>query len=111
MDAFALSTWLYAGSLLISGGAGLLALHVKRIAVARTEAHVLEGRLARVEACIVNAPSAREMHELSLGIARLEGELKALCARSAGIESGMNRIEKYVDRQEEHLLARGGGTK
>jgi hypothetical protein len=98
-------------ALALSAGATVLALHVKRASAARAETVVLESRITRIETRVEGMPSSEAIHELALVVARIEGDVKALCTHIDGVEAGMRRIETIVNRQEEWLLNRGREAK
>lgn len=64
-------------------------------------------RLIKAEAELEDKPTAKALHELALAISHFGGDLKALVARTDGLEGIVNRLEKVADRQEEFLLNGG----
>ncbi len=65
----------------------------------------LRERLSTAEARIAEAPSAKSLHELSLSVERMSGNLKALGERMGGIDRVVDRVDKMVTRQETYLLS------
>lgn len=61
-------------------------------------------RLSTLEAQLASVPSAQSLHELSLSVERMSGNLKALGERMGGIDRVVDRVDKMVTRQETYLL-------
>ena len=69
----------------------------------------LEKRLIRAEAELEDKPTANALHELAVSITGIGGDLKALVARTDGLEGLVRRLETVADRQEQYLLNNKGG--
>lgn len=75
----------------------------------RKEYAALEGRVSKIETCMDNTPSGAALHELSLSIAGLRGDLKVATEKIGGLGQVVNRVEQVVARHEDFLL--NGGPK
>ncbi len=76
----------------------------------RKENEDLRARIAAVEQRQEFAPTATALHELSTSVTGLVGEVKALGAQFDGTVRLVERLTQVVDRQEDYLLKRGGGS-
>lgn len=69
----------------------------------------LEKRLIHAEGELDGKPTATALHELALAISSFGGDLKALVARTNGLEDLVERLETVANRQEQYLLNNRAG--
>jgi len=79
-----------------------LVVLVRQLMSLRREQVLLEQRASSLERALDRMPGEEGLHQLSLSVAALEGEAKAM-------REIMERIERVVGRHEEYLLSVGGG--
>lgn len=102
-----LRLWVSFGALLISTVAFVWTVFIylsARSKATREELRELSDRLIKAESEIKGKPTADALHELALAISDIGGDLKALMARTDGVEKVAERLEKVADRQESYLL-------
>ncbi len=80
----------------------------RRFASLDAEITGLRERLSTAEARLKDAPSTKSLHELSLSVERMSGNLKALGERMGGMDRVVERMDRILSRQEEFLLNNGG---
>ncbi len=73
----------------------------------RTDSH--ETRLASVEQTLRAMPGKDDLHQVTLALSDIRGDLKAMNAEMQATNKIMARLEHSVVRHDEHLS--GGGTK
>ena len=61
-------------------------------------------RLATLETRMEALPTADDVHELTIASTKLSGDLNTAVARMDGLEKIVERVERIVNRQEDHLL-------
>lgn len=74
---------------------------------ARKVAAELDGfkqRVATMEQQLRSIPATEDMHQLELGMARMQGELKTMSETMRGQNEIMKRLEAMIARHEDHLL-------
>ncbi len=90
----------------VLGGVGIYVWSTNRTKARREVTEALDRRLIKVESALESMPTIQAVHELSVSMTQLSGELKTALARVDGLEDVVERVERIVNRQEEHLLAR-----
>jgi hypothetical protein len=70
----------------------------------KAEVGMLATRITEIESAQENAPTVTGVHEIALAVERLTGEVRAQRESLSGGDGRMNRIERTVERIEEHLL-------
>lgn len=93
----------------VVGGVGAYVWSSNRTKARREVTEALDRRLTKVESALRSMPSIQAVHALTVSMTQLSGELKAALARVDGLEDVVERVERIVNRQEEHLLARSRG--
>lgn len=91
----------------VAGAAWLYAWRAKRSAVLRDELTGLDRRVEVLAARLDDVPTRTALHELALSNVSLSGDLKAMTTRMDGLAEAIGRLEKIIDRQEDHLLQGG----
>ncbi|WP_304616961.1 DUF2730 family protein [Paracoccus sp. (in: a-proteobacteria)] len=66
--------------------------------------HGLDARLSAVEMSMKGMPGKDEMHQLSISLADLRGDIRAMGASVDGQRQILTRLESVVSRQEDHLM-------
>ena len=66
-----------------------------------------EGRLNSIEAALRHLPTADQIHSLTVAVADVRGDIRALSATVHGVEKIANAMERRLDLIDEHLK-RGG---
>lgn len=89
----------------VAAAAWLLAWQTRRGAAAAR----LAERVVLLEQRVEDTPNAKAMHELSLSISAVGGELKATVARLEGLGEIVKRLDRITERQESYLLSKGRG--
>ena len=69
----------------------------------------LETRLASVEQTLRAMPGKDDLHQVTLALADIRGDLKAMSAEMSSTNKIMARLEQIVGRHDEHLSS--GGSK
>ncbi|MDO5648848.1 DUF2730 family protein [Paracoccus sp. (in: a-proteobacteria)] len=67
-----------------------------------------EARIHAAEQTVQALPGQKDMHELSLALSEMRGDMRELRAAMQGQAQMLGRVESVVSRQEEHLM-RGKG--
>lgn len=67
----------------------------------------LDKRLSQVERDLTSMPGTSELNQLTLALAEIRGDLKAMNAVMKGQGQIMERIELSVSRHEDHLRTHG----
>lgn len=73
---------------------------MKREFVSQKDFSELKGRTQRVEDTVQNLPSVKSMHDLSLQLGKMAGDIQTLTEI-------LGRVEKRSARQEEYLFMKG----
>jgi hypothetical protein len=68
------------------------------------EIAALRERLSTAEARLNDVPSGNELHDISLSVVGLRGDIKGLDERLTGVDRLVERMERIVSRQETYLL-------
>lgn len=71
---------------------------------ARLDRH--DQRLTAAEQAINGMPGKEDMHGLQLALMEVRGEIRSMAAGMSGQTDLLRRLEKVVDRQENHLMGR-----
>lgn len=66
-----------------------------------------ETRLHALEQTLQALPGQKDMHELSLALSEMRGDMREMRAAMQGQAAMLGRVESVVSRQEEHLMTRG----
>lgn len=69
--------------------------------------HGLDGRLSAVEVSLKAMPGKDELHQVSMSLADMRGDIRAMGASVDGQRQILSRLETVVSRQEDHLLRAG----
>jgi len=64
-------------------------------------------RIQAVEQTVQGLPARADIHAIQLDLARMSGALEAISASMDGHREIMKRLEKIVDRHENHLMTGG----
>lgn len=68
----------------------------------------LESKVARHDEKFADLPDQGAMHELAIGMAEIQGDLKAMNEKIGGLKVVVEKVDRVLDRQEEYLLSCGG---
>lgn len=93
----------------VLGVVGAYVWSTNRTKTRREVTEALDRRLTKVESTLRSMPSIQAVHGLTVSMTQLSGDLKAALARVDGLEDVVERVERIVNRQEEHLLGRSRG--
>ncbi len=64
----------------------------------------IERRCDVLEQTIRSLPDREDIHNLSLALSDIKGEMKAMRAEMSGTKDIMGRVEDVVSRHEQHLM-------
>ncbi|MDK2955400.1 MAG: hypothetical protein PWQ57_896 [Desulfovibrionales bacterium] len=80
----------------------------KEITDLRRAKERLEDRVSRNEARLEDKPGPAALHELSLAVQALRGDLRAIDEKLNGTCQLVTRLDRVMERQEAYLLNKGG---
>lgn len=63
-----------------------------------------EARTHAIEQTLQALPGQKDLHELSLAISEMRGDMREVRAAMQGQAAMLGRVENVVSRQEEHLM-------
>lgn len=66
--------------------------------------HGLESRMSAVETSLKAMPGKDELHQVSISLADMRGDIRAMGASVDGQRQILSRLESVVSRQEDHLM-------
>lgn len=67
----------------------------------------LNERITRNEAALCNLPDNKAMHDLALAVERLRSDVVGMGAELGGLKNLVEKVDRIVERQEDHLLNGG----
>ncbi|XPV77671.1 MAG: DUF2730 family protein [Desulfovibrio sp.] len=67
----------------------------------------LRVRMAAVETTLKEMPTAQGVHEITLAIERLRGDVRASNEKHESLEKLVVRLERVIERQENYMLSGG----
>lgn len=71
----------------------------------------LEANILRHEEKLAELPDKSAMHDLSLAMTTIQGDLKAMNEKIGGLKTVVEKLDRVLDRQEEYLLHCGGNKR
>jgi ABC-type phosphate transport system auxiliary subunit len=85
----------------------LAGLFIKQIMALRKDLEGLRVKVTENEARLCNHPDNNALHEIALSVERLSGDVRGMGKEIGGLKNLIEKVDRIVERQEDHLLNGG----
>ena len=85
----------------------LAGLFVRQIMALRRDLEGLRVKVTENEARLCNHPDNNALHEIALSVERLSGDVRGMGKEISGLKDLVEKVDRIVERQEDHLLNGG----
>ena len=109
-----LDTWIKLLTFIMAAGAAVYTFYAtrstevdKRFKAGSDRMNDLEKRIATTEQHVATSPGTSDFHRLELAMTEIGGDLKAMRAERKASNDTLTRMERVLNRHEDHLLEGG----